>query len=326
MSNTQHFSRKLADEVCENINHEKAWVKYFPSELEIGSDGKLTPRKKYRNPFRQDKNAGCHFEVSYTRPGYVFIDFVKKEYYDIFQVVSLLCHVSFYEAVNILAEDEELYTDEIVITPPVKKDYDITRMSSSCFEDFPDNDYFYAGGVTKKTLKEFGVSPARYVQYKKEVQVWRPKNPLYLYEFDSIYSQTYRPKAEKDKKFRSNVPASKIVNLNRLGKEPRKDCLIFTKSYKDIMVLHECSFPAIMGVGEGTKPNKELMEFLNLEYPKFFVLYDNDKAGVQGAERLTQEFKFLSPIFMPEGTKDPFEFSLKYGINATKQYLNEKIS
>ena len=323
---SKNISSTIADSICHSLNHEKAWIKYFPSDVILTPGGKLSLNSRYKSPFRPDKTPRCSFTTAYNRKGYIFRDFVDCKYYDIFQVVSIVLQLNFYDAVMLIAEDEELYTDEIPEYHEIKRSpyRDLEQMEYSTFDHFPDRDYFLSGGITLKTLEEFGVAPAKYVKYKHELQAWHRKNPLYLYKFDDNYSQTYRPFAKADCKFRSNVPSSKIVGLNKINKIPSKETIILTKSYKDVMVLHECGYPAITAIGEGITPNRELMQFLNLEYKNFFILYDNDATGVRRSQAIKQEFDFLTPIFMPEETKDPFGFSSKHNIPELQKYLYAK--
>lgn len=312
----------LADIVCNVINHETAWLKYFPSGVILTPEGKICLNTRYTNPFRVDRKPGCNFQVGYKRKGYVFADFAVRKFYDIFQIVSLTLGLDYRAAILHLLEDEELYQGVSKVAQSEKRT-EVKQCRYALFNNFA-SDYFYAGGITQETLEFFDASCAKYFEIDGEMQCWVDTNPLFLYRFDNTFLQCYRPLTKAKNKFRTNVNNGQLLNLNRLSYYP-KDTLIITKSYKDIMVLHECGYPAVMTVGEATKPDRNIMDWLYLEYRDIVVIYDNDVVGKQSSEELCALFPFLTSIEMPAGTKDCFEFSSKYGITPLKRFLNGKI-
>lgn len=322
MYNSTDSVNHLADIVCNVINHETAWLKYFPSGVRMTPEGKICQYTKYVNPFRVDKRPGCSFQVGYKRKGYVFSDFAVRKFYDIFQIVSFTLGLDYQAAVLHLLEDEELYSGVSKVTQSEKRT-EVKQCRYALFQNFASN-YFKAGGIKDETLDFFDVHCAKYFEIDGEMQCWVDTNPMFLYKFDDTFLQCYRPLTRAKNKFRTNVINGQLLNLNRL-KAYSKETLIITKSYKDIMVLHECGYPAVMTIGEGTKPDKNLLEWLCLEYENVVIIYDNDKVGREMSLEVCKLSPFLFSIEMPEDVKDCFEFSSKYGITNLKKLLNEKI-
>ena len=314
---------QLADIVCNIINHEAAWCKYFPSGVILTPEGKICLNTKYTNPFRTvDRNAGCNFQIGYKRKGYIFADFAIGKFYDIFQVISNTLGLDFKDAVNLLLEDEDVYVGVSKIKQ-AQKNTEVKQCIYALFHNFASN-YFAQGGIKNSTLEFFNVSCAKYFEIDGEMQCWTDKNPLFLYQFDETFLQAYRPLTKAKNKFRTNVINGQVVNLKRLS-HYSNDTLIITKSYKDIMALHECGYPAIMTIGEAVKPSKDLIDWLCLDYREIVVLYDNDNVGREMSAQLCALHPALRSIEFNDDVKDCFEFAVKYGITDLKNFLDGKI-
>lgn len=159
-------------------------------------------------------------------------------------------------------------------------------------------------------------------QYSVEKCVFGSTSLNYSYSFRqncaSEFSsyKIYRP-YEKNFKWISNCSADIIQGLEQVEKSG--DLLIITKSLKDVMVLYSLGYQSIAPQNEKivVDPKK-----LGLDYKRVLVLFDNDKAGKEGAS------KYPYPaIFMPEDkAKDVSDYIKLYGVENTKQLLCELTS
>ena len=101
------------------------------------------------------------------------------------------------------------------------------------------------------------------------------------------------------------------------------DLVIITKSYKDVDVLSICGFNAVGLQGETNPLSKGNYKILARRFDKIISLYDNDAAGRIGAEKLKQEYGIQG--FQMEEFKDPAEYCKNYGVEKTKEFINNKI-
>lgn len=105
------------------------------------------------------------------------------------------------------------------------------------------------------------------------------------------------------------------------------DNIIITKSLKDVAVLSLFKLPAIAPQSEAQVISQEMYEKLNKRFTNFYVLYDNDRAGIAGAEVTVETFKNIKPIFIPKesGEKDISDFINRYRFRATEKLVKELI-
>jgi DNA primase len=69
------------------------------------------------------------------------------------------------------------------------------------------------------------------------------------------------------------------------------------------MLLDQSGFTAVTSTG-GAGSWKAEWSKLFLHIPRIFILYDNDRAGWQGAKRILSSIRRAEMISLPEGVKD----------------------
>jgi type I restriction enzyme M protein len=94
------------------------------------------------------------------------------------------------------------------------------------------------------------------------------------------------------------------------------------KSLKDLMVIENVSdFDIYAFQNEGIIPSN--LTFTR-HYKHIFILYDNDKPGINASKKLKEKVQSSSCIFIDEdsGCKDADEFVVKYGKEELNNHLN----
>lgn len=126
-------------------------------------------------------------------------------------------------------------------------------------------------------------------------------------------------------KWLSNCKAHHYLGYNQLPWTG--DNLIITKSLKDVAVLSLFKLPAIAPQSESQVISHDMYEKLSKRFTNFYVLYDNDKAGIAGAQATVKTFKNIKPIFIPKESneKDISDFINRYRFRATEKLVRELI-
>jgi DNA primase len=88
------------------------------------------------------------------------------------------------------------------------------------------------------------------------------------------------------------------------------------------MVLHELGYDSVAVQSEGSIPSKHVTEHLQNRFSDILVLFDNDSAGIQGAEKFCQ-LHDLQSIMIPKESKakDIAEFVKLHGVNKAKHLV-----
>jgi hypothetical protein len=98
-----------------------------------------------------------------------------------------------------------------------------------------------------------------------------------------IRLKIYRPYGPKHSKWISNCEKDSIGGLEL----EMVDNLTITKSYKDYRVLKNLGYHVVWLQGEQIIPNTYILEILLASVRKrVTILYDNDKAGIEGSKKI----------------------------------------
>jgi len=185
-----------------------------------------------------------------------------------------------------------------------------------------DLDYWNSYNIPVQTLSKFNVSPVQYV-FLNDIITWvyRMDNPIYVYK---IYNglKIYRPFAKRSEKWMSSCKRHDVQGLKQLPDIGK--LLIITKSLKDIMVLHEIGYPAITPHGENHAIPKNILENLRSRFNRIVVLYDWDKAGKKGSDKLKNKYGF-GQIFIPResNVKDISDYVKKYSLSKGNKLITK---
>lgn len=109
-------------------------------------------------------------------------------------------------------------------------------------------------------------------------------NPIYVYSIPfTSRIRIYRPKANKDKKWRGNTSSFDIFAYHTLPEKSK--VLIITSSLKDAMVIQKMGFPSIAPTSETSTIDGAVIKQLKKRFKYIFVLMDADEAGMASARK-----------------------------------------
>lgn len=103
--------------------------------------------------------------------------------------------------------------------------------------------------------------------------------------------------------------------------------LVITKSLKDVAVLSIFKIPAISPQSESQIISYDMYNDVSNRFKKLYVLYDNDRAGINGSEETVERFPDIKPIFIPKdsGEKDISDFIDRYRYKATESLVKKLV-
>lgn len=318
--------RITKDFILSNINQETIIAKYLNIPIQS--------KRLFRSPFRDDKHPTCSLYKSASGILY-FHDFATNDYFNCFMIVMKLYNCTFYEALQIIAEDfclcrySQSRGDKIQIIPEIKKtEISIIQPEIQNFTK-EDLDWWNTYGIDENILKKFNVYSVKSVFVNGLLQsITTSTNPIYGYyggqEKNIDLWRLYFPK-RKEYRFLSNWNAQKIQGYDQLPDNGK--LLIITKSMKDCMTLYRLGLTAIAPNSETLFISDEMLEELKNRFNKILVLYDNDKAGKYNMNKIRKKHPELSYWFIPNKyeAKDVSDFYKKYGENKTMKFIKKKL-
>lgn len=261
---------------------------------------KIDLRSKYKNPFRSDKHATCFFKWSQGGNLY-FIDYATEkihyncidiaqmrtgyEYPDILYKIESdfqLKNFSLEDRLGLKIEIDSLKTVKPAEVKPASIKVKLTKFNQK------DLEYWSQFGVTEKILKFYDV--------RRVDKAWIADNIWYINnDFDPCYRykekdkfKLYRPYAEKKVKFRTNFFGGMLEGYTQL---PHKgSILIVTKGTKDVMTLHSIGVNAVAVRSETTPISENAYELLKARFDNIYVWFDADRAGIEGAKKISEMY------------------------------------
>jgi len=315
---------KTTKELLERVPEELVWETYFNREPVVGV--------MYTNPFRKDSNPGCCFFRG--DQGYLlFHDFAVHDTFDCVGAVTRKFGISYYKALKKIIIDLKIDESKVVYAPKVQKEEEKKPepLVQIVAKDFTQDelDWWYTFGISKSTLDFFGVySVDKVFINKRLVSRSTVKNPIYGYVYyRTSHVKTYRPMAEKDKKWFGYVTKKDISGYDQL---PFDDgpLLIITKSLKDVMCLFELGYTAIAPQSESPIIDPTIIGFLKNQFKRQLILYDNDGGftkkegkGKYLAMKLSEKTD-IPMVIIPDGEpKDISDYYKKHGREKTLELL-----
>lgn len=172
-----------------------------------------------------------------------------------------------------------------------------------------DIEYWESYGISLKWLKYAEVYPISHIFCKKDGNQYIFTADKYAYVYvehkeGSTTYKVYQPFNTKGHKW-SNKHDSSVISL--WTKIPEKgDTLCLCSSLKDALCLWaNTGIPAINPQGEGYGLSATALGELKRRYKNIYILYDNDKTGIEDGKKLAEKTGFTY-IELPqfEGGKD----------------------
>lgn len=224
-------------------------------------------KKKYCSPFRPDPDPSFEFYINNKSKRLWWRDWGTGETGNCYDFLDRWTGPMTPKEVKLIEKEKK---------PPPKIDYaEIVSM-----------DFWKQFGIKKETLDKFKVKQVSSVNgftHQKS----------FIYFLNNGRYKVYSPGAKV--RFWGTMKKTDIFGIDQL---PEKgNLLVITKSLKDVMVLYEMGINAISYAAESITPNKEDINELKKRFKNIVLLYDNDKPGIEHAERIAS-IHGLKKIFM----------------------------
>lgn len=267
-----------------------------------------------RSPLRSDSKPSFGL---YSKDGIKIYwkDFATKERGGIFDLLCKMWNCNFVTALNKVKRDYQQSSNNCLYINVCKKSPNISKSSDSelkCkireWKDY-DIEYWASYGVPLSLLKYAEVYPISHkiiVKGDKEYVFGADK---YAYAFvekkeGKITIKIYQPFNKQGYKW-SNKHDKTVVSL--WTKIPEKgDKLVICSSLKDALCLWaNIGIPAVATQGEGYSMSKTAINELKKRYKQVYILFDNDKPGLEDGLKLSKETGFINLVLPQfEGGKD----------------------
>lgn len=275
----------------------------YPAQIDVYTtfvkDFRLN--KAILSPFREEKNPSFCFYLSKNGSENIYwkdfgtgergnwVDFLKK----IANVDTFKEAIAYYEQYAEIPNKKTFYAPRF---RPSKNEIQVKRRPFSK----EDIEFWAKYGISQKTLIDYKVSPILYYTFNGVVEKRMDKDELrYCYKIFNHF-KIYRPYAKKIDKWRSNTNIFDIQGFEQLVFDD--DVLIVTKALKDVMCLRELGYDAIAPQSESTLIPTNIIQHLQSKYKKIYILYDNDRPGIEGSKRLAGTIANAKEIRIPAST------------------------
>jgi len=264
---------------------------------------------------RSDKKPTCSFYKN-KRGVLMYKDFAGPTF-DFVGAVMYIYNCSYYKALKIIANDFgfiedsslEKHTTSVTYSGTVIKETTKAQIQVE-FKDFTAKElaWWLSFGISKVTLKKFKVFSIKSVFLNGNYHSSSTdSSPIYGYfgGFDTDHNELWRlyMPTKRTYRFLSNWSSSLIQGAKQLPKEGNH-CII-TKSFKDVMILHEFGFVGISPTSENILIGEsQFARILNKISNNTIVLFDNDLAGVKGAHKYKKKYGINCVFIKRKYSKD----------------------
>lgn len=290
------------------------------------------------SPLRRDNTPTCSFYKNKSGE-LIFKDFNGSFYGNFISVVMEKYHVSYYKALQIIAEDFNLskrHTDKVAVNP-IKPSTTVFKDTGPAdvrveIKDFTQEElnWWNSYGITLDILKKFNVYSCKNIFLNGELFKTIYKNNFmfgyYGGKKDNLELwRIYFPK-QSNYRFLTNWPAKKIQGLKQLKKDG--DICVITKSMKDTMCLYSLGISAIAPNSENLFIADTILERLKFKFKYIIVLYDSDLPGIQNMRKIKKKHPELIYFYIPRhyNAKDISDFYKKYGKDKTLEFVKDNLN
>ena len=318
----KEYKKLTKENILKEISEEEIMRHYLAFEFEIG--------RMYNSPFRDDNIPS--FNIYYSEYQELrFKDFNGTQG-TCFDLVMIIKNCNFYEALININDEFGLCLGGKDNKKKISyKKFKAKTIDKKCLIQFKpqrftevDREYWGRYSITKSTLEYFNVYSAKYVYMNKQL-LFRYTNysPIYCYKFEDKV-KVYRPLQPKGVyKWLSNAKMDTIQGHAQLIYE--QDTLIITKSLKDVMCLWELGYESIAPQAETTHLDETILASIVKEYKYIYILFDNDLAGIFGAETLQKTIPGSKVIYISL-EKDISDVIDLHGVNVASELIKNLIN
>lgn len=325
------YSNVTIDEIFSKVSEYELWKYYCHNFDKVN--------KPFASELYKDNNPDCRI-FRHSNNKLLYKDFGDNgKVYDIVQYVMAKYYLSYYEAINVIANDFNIRKSKLTIDKTIKEASIDERLVirpkpkidiiSQPF-NLIDYDYWSKYYIPFTLLDKYNVFSARHVHLIKEDRTivfnYVKWNPIYAYRFVDSQTNDYSYKIykpyEPDKRYKWLFSGT-TANIEGYQQLPLYDnLLVLGKSLKDVMVYRLLGYSAISLQGEGNKVPKDLLESLKRRFNRIIVNYDNDEAGIAATNKICKEHN-LDYFFIDE-FKDISDYVKANGLEKGRKMIGEK--
>lgn len=302
-------SLKITKELLLSKNSQETYFEHY-----LG----ITVKKGlFRSPpiIRNDKTPTCAFYKN--KSGVLkFKDFAGPTF-DFVGCVSHIYNCSYYSALRIIANDFN-----IIEVPKLEKNLPKITYSGNILtetekakiqvelQEFSQKelDWWKGFGISYNTLKKYKVFSIKSVFLNGNYHTSSSDiSPIFGYyggtttEGDELW-RLYMP-TKKKYRFLNNWSSSRLQGARQLPKNDTHCFLI--KSLKDVMLMHEFGFSACSTVSENVLISEAQHEKISQRFnDNLLVFFDNDLAGVKGANKYKKKYNVRCVFIKRKYSKD----------------------
>jgi hypothetical protein len=174
------------------------------------------------------------------------------------------------------------------------------------FDDYHKT-YWSQYEITSLQLIQDNIFATKWYKIKDSIFYPSPAETTYAISYPMDEVKICRPKVKANKWF-TNATKNTIGGTKSLPFLDKN--LIISKSYKDWRVLTNLGLNVIYFQNEGMFPDMENLDIYIRMFDNVYVLFDNDKAGIEASKKLTDyinsEYSDKSQsLLLPTTQKDP---------------------
>lgn len=319
----------------------------------------FVPKKNFRNPLYDDRNASCNIYLDRKSDCYRMKDFGNDAYSgDCFWFASVMLHLDvrrdFKQVLQNIIHDlqlnisafEKQHTEtpirttpkpRSVKTTPLSADQPIKRKFKLTEQPFKKAEiaYWLQYGIDLTTLQRYNVkSLARYDSISQQGKPFTlnssDEEPMFCYHMGG-FVKIYRPKSKLRFLYGGEKSEDYVFGFEQL---PNKgDVLFVTGGEKDVMSLSSHHFNAICFNSETARISETAIESLQLRFRHIVLLFDTDETGRREAQRQVEElarFQIANLSLPLSGTKTEKDisdfFAMGHDASELRTLLSEMIS
>jgi len=279
---------------------------------------KIDFKLQYRNPLRDDDDAGCKFYINKNSGILYFKDFAWRSF-DCFSYIQVKYFLSFQEAIIRIVNDFNLTgkgyenkkgIDTIVKKAPTPKkviSFDIKPWTPQLVQYWKN----HISWLKKEDMENYNIFPFYRYYIDGECKYTSYKDIAFLYRLDKHIFQLYAPNKLFDV-LKFLTTSTKVFGVNSVDYSKRY--IIVAKSYKDFFLMRMLGINCIGVLSETCRLDLNA-EFILEKFEFTFTLFDNDIPGKKASIFYRDTYKTIPLLYKKGEPKDFSDNLIKYGEN-----------
>lgn len=296
------------------------WVFEYYLGLSEKLNGQSVKIKSLFNPTENTPSMYIYLNPSVKQ--YRFKCFSTGNHGEAINLVMTIRSLTYSQAANMIISDYKNYIKGKTYVKTVFKEPIKWKLSDISYRSWnvDDKKYWSQYNIGSNLLGEYNVRAISSFSMSREDESFsRSGRRVYAYtKQDGEVYKIYMPE-NKDKKFMNF--SKYIQGWEQLEGNPR---LFICSSLKDIMAIKSLKIQ-----GDFIAPSSEntsiesIINWIQQEYEKKYVIFDNDEAGKKMMERYKEDYNL--PYLIVDLSKDISDSIRDHGAKKVKQYLKEHL-